>query len=121
MSSVHDKAFYTLLRSYSIAVFLWLITKEYAGLERIPTDGEIFCAQPYQCVDGCFVGVEGELLPIVYVACRYFCKPLIAKLLNLLKIMLIVRIRGGVSNLKRNAEIMDVQEALRAGLHFASG
>lgn len=123
MSSVHDKSlFYTLLRSYSDSCFPLAYHKvEYAGLERIPTDGAVIFAPNHTnaLMDALSVSKVSKP-PIVYVArADIFRKPLIAKFLNLLKIMPIVRIRDGVSNLKRNAEIMECAvEALRAGLHF---
>ncbi|HQP80729.1 MAG TPA: 1-acyl-sn-glycerol-3-phosphate acyltransferase, partial [Paludibacteraceae bacterium] len=105
MSSVHDKSlFYTLLRSYSDSCFPLAYHKvEYAGLERIPTDGAVIFAPNHTnaLMDALSVSKVSKP-PIVYVArADIFRKPLIAKFLNLLKIMPIVRIRDGVSNLKR--------------------
>lgn len=100
---------YSCLRYY-VDFMLHLSFKEikYIGLEKIPTDGAVILA-PNHCnaLMDALVVLGRDKKPTVFVArADIFKKPTLAKLFNFFKIMPIMRIRDGVSEVKKNDEII---------------
>ncbi len=82
---------------------------QYAGVEKIPTDGAVILAPNHtNALQDALAVLSLNSKPKVFVArADIFKKTLQAKILNFLKIMPIMRIRDGFSNLSKNDEIME--------------
>ncbi len=82
---------------------------QYVGVERIPTDGAVILAPNHtNALQDALAVLSLNSAPKVFVArADIFKKPRQAKILHFLKIMPILRIRDGISNLTKNDEIME--------------
>jgi 1-acyl-sn-glycerol-3-phosphate acyltransferase len=117
-----NEFFYTLIRAYADSRFKLAYSRvEIVGLENVPKDGAVIFAPNHTnaLMDALAVS-QISVPPIVYVArADMFRKPLLAKMLNFIKMMPIARMRDGISSLKRDAEIMErAVVALKSGLAF---
>lgn len=109
MSIESNNPFYELLRRYMNGVFRTAYSRiEYVGLDRIPRDGALIMAPNHTnaLMDALTVLTVNRAKTVFVSRADIFRKPLIAKILNFFKIMPIMRMRDGMSNLKKNDEIM---------------
>ena len=111
MARIQDNNwFYSLLRYYVDATFFMAYRRfEYTELDKIPRDGAvIFAPNHTNALQDALAVLVADHKPTVFVArADIFKKPVIAKILTFLKIMPILRIRDGFSNLSKNDEIME--------------
>ena len=96
---------YNILRYY-VDFMLYRSFKEikYIGLEKIPTDGAVILAPNHaNALMDALVVLGRKKEPTVFVArADLFKIPILAKIFHFLKIMPIMRIRDGVSEVKKN-------------------
>lgn len=105
-----DNRLYALLRPYVDFIFrLGYRRVQYLGLDRLPTDGAvIFAPNHSNALQDALAVLALNAAPKVFVArADIFRKPTQAKILHFLKIMPIMRIRDGFSNLTKNDAIME--------------
>ena len=111
MARIQDNnKFYSLLRYYVDATFFMAYRRfEYTELDKIPRDGAvIFAPNHTNALQDALAVLVADHKPTVFVArADIFKKTVIAKILTFLKIMPILRIRDGFSNLSKNDEIME--------------
>lgn len=81
---------------------------KYIGLEKIPTDGAVIIAPNHtNALMDALVVLSRQKAPTVFVArADLFKIPILKKIFTFLKIMPIMRIRDGVSEVKKNDEII---------------
>ena len=79
---------------------------KYIGLEKIPTDGAVIIAPNHtNALMDALVVLCRQSTPTVFVArAALFYIPILKKIFTFLKIMPIMRIRDGVSEVKKNDE-----------------
>ena len=123
MAKIQDEnRLYACLRPYVDFMFRHSYRRvQYVGLERIPTDGAvIFAPNHSNALQDALAVLSLNAAPKVFVArADIFRKPTQAKLLHFLKIMPIMRIRDGFSNLTKNDEIMErAVDVLADGVPF---
>lgn len=110
MKRIQDKNWiYSFAHYYVNASFFMAYRRcEYVGLEKIPTDGAIIFAPNHtNCLQDALAVLALNHKPKVFVArADIFKNPKLKKILNWMKIMPIMRIRDGYSNLQKNDEIM---------------
>ena len=110
MKRIQDKNWiYSFAHYYVNASFFMAYRRcEYVGLEKIPTDGAIIFAPNHtNCLQDALAVLALNHKPKVFVArADIFRNPKLKKILNWMKIMPIMRIRDGYSNLQKNDEIM---------------
>ncbi|MGN0186743.1 MAG: 1-acyl-sn-glycerol-3-phosphate acyltransferase [Paludibacteraceae bacterium] len=111
MAKIQDEnRLYSFLRPYVDFGFRHSYRRvQYVGLDRIPTDGAvIFAPNHSNALQDALAVLSLNAAPKVFVArADIFRKPTQAKILHFLKIMPIMRIRDGFSNLTKNDEIME--------------
>lgn len=111
MARIQDNnKLYSFLRYYVDATFFLAYRRhEYVDLNKIPTDGAlIFAPNHTNALQDALAVLVADHKPKVFVArADIFKNPTIAKILTFLKIMPILRIRDGFSNLSKNDEIME--------------
>lgn len=122
MAIEDSNVFYQGLRRYMHAVYGMAYSRvECVGRERIPTDGAVIMAPNHtNALMDALTVLTVTCRPTVFVArADIFRNPRVAKILNFFKIMPIMRMRDGMSNMKKNDEIMHkAVEVLRAGVPF---
>ncbi len=111
MAKVQDKnRLYAFLRPFVDFRFRCSYRRiQYVGVEKIPTDGAVILAPNHtNALQDALAVLSINRDPKVFVArADIFQKPRLAKILHFLKIMPILRIRDGISNLTKNDEIME--------------
>lgn len=122
MAIEHSNAFYEMLRHYMNFMFPMAYSSvRYVGLDKIPSDGAIIMAPNHtNALMDALTVLTVNNKPTVFVSrADIFRRPVVAKVLHFFKIMPIMRKRDGLSNLKKNDEIMNkAVEVLEAGVPF---
>lgn len=101
---------YSFLRQYvDLSLFQSYREIEYIGLEKIPKDGAVIIAPNHtNALMDALVVLSYDEQPKVFVArADIFKNKKIAKVLNFLRIMPIMRIRDGISEVKKNDETFE--------------
>ena len=110
-SRVQDSnKWYDLLRHYvDFSLFQSYREIEYIGLEKIPDDGALIIAPNHTnaLMDALIVLSYDQSAKVFVARADIFKNPKVAKILYFLKIMPIMRIRDGISEVKKNDETIE--------------
>ncbi|MBO7255246.1 MAG: 1-acyl-sn-glycerol-3-phosphate acyltransferase [Paludibacteraceae bacterium] len=110
MKRIQDKSWFYSFAHYCVNASFRMAYRRYEmiGTEKIPTDGAIIFAPNHtNCLQDALAVLSLDNKPKVFVArADIFKNPKLKKILNWMKIMPIMRIRDGYSNLQKNDEIM---------------
>jgi 1-acyl-sn-glycerol-3-phosphate acyltransferase len=111
MKKVQDyNKWYYVLRHYAdITLFQSYREIEYVGLEKIPEDGAIIIAPNHTnaLMDALIVLSYSPEAKVFVARADIFKNPKLSKILHFLKIMPIMRIRDGISEVKKNDETIE--------------